>query len=151
MTELFLVLITILAALVGSDDRAPALIYCLVAHMFNFIAGMTNNDAQIFMIGAVSDVLVIALLVCLNGCLRSKITFFLIPLSVLSIVMHFWGWTIYHSNDSYGAFNSVVAFYLCVIVALFVSRIAINGDTTGHSRFLRRNHRGAKNVGVVSE
>lgn len=150
MTELFLVAITVITARIKGDDKAPALVYCLIANLFYQIVPATNNDAQIFIIGAVFDVVVIALLLCLSGCLRSKITYFLIPLSLLSIVMHFWGWTLYHKNSPFDDFNSVVVFYHCVIVALFVSR-TVNGDTNWHSRFLRRNNSGDADVGVVSK
>jgi hypothetical protein len=150
MTELFLVAITVITAMIKGDDKAPALVYCLVASLFYQLAQITNNDAQIFIMGAIFDVVVIALLVCLNGCLRSKITYFLIPLSLLSIVMHFWGWTLYHKKAPLDDFNSVVVFYSCVIVALFISRMG-NGDTNWHSRFLRRDNSGDADVGVVSK
>jgi hypothetical protein len=150
MTELFLVAFAVITAMIKGDDKAPALIYCLVANLFYQLAQITTNDAQIFIMGAVLDVVVIALLVCLNGCLRSKITYFLIPLSLLSIVMHFWGWTLYYKKAPLDDFNSVVVFYSCVILALFLSRTG-NGDTDWHSRFLRRDNGGASDVGVVSK
>jgi hypothetical protein len=150
MTELFLVAITVITAMIKGDDKVPALVYCLVANIFYQLAQLTSNDAQIFIMGAVFDTAVIALLLCLNGCLRSKITYFLIPLSLLSIVIHFWGWTIYHKNTQFDDFNSVVVFYSCVIVALFISRMG-NGDTNWHSRFLRRDNSGDADVGVVSK
>jgi len=151
MNEFFLISFTLVSVFIRGNDRLPSLMYCLVAHAFNFVSLITTNDAQIFMLGAVGDVLVIALLACLNGCLKSRITYFLIPLSLLSIVMHYFGWRLYIAEASLQNFNSLVVLYQCVILALLISRIGLHGDTIWHTRFLRRTNSGDKNVGVVSK
>lgn len=138
MTELFLTSIAAITFFIKGDDRFPALIYCFVSHIFYFVAGLTTTDAQIFLLGASSEVLLVALLVCINGSLRSRITFFLIPLGIVSIVLHFYGWMLHNSGAPMANFNSLVVFYWCIILALFLSRVGRDGDNVWHSRLLRR-------------
>lgn len=151
MTELFLVAVSLSACLIKGDDKFPALVYCLLSHLLYFVSGYTSNDAQIFLMAAISEVVLIGALICLNGSLRSKITYFLIPISVLSIIMHFYGWILYYSNSEMGNYNSLVVFYWCFILALFLSRAGGDGDNVWHIRLLRRASRGNKNVGMVSK
>jgi hypothetical protein len=151
MTELFLIAITILTYFIRGSDKAPALAFCVIAHSFSTLALFAETAAQIFIMGAVSDVLLIAVLVCLSGCLISKITYFLIPICVASIAMHFYGWSLYHSGASFDGYNQLVMIYFAAVIALFVARVGKNGDTVRHTRFLRRDVRGTKNVGVVSQ
>lgn len=151
MTELFLAVVVIITFFIQGDDRFPAIIYCLIAHLFYFVAEFTTSDAQIFLFGALSDVVLVALLVCINGSLRSRITFFLIPLCVVSILLHFYGWTLHNARADMANFNSLVVFYWCIILALFLSRVGRDGDIVWHSRLLRRSGSDPKNVGVVSK
>lgn len=151
MNELFLISITLLTVFIHGNDRAPALTYCLAAHVLNLIKFMTDNVAAVYLAGGVGDAVLLALLVCLNGCLRSRITYFLIPLSIISIGMHFWGWALYMNGADADLFNSIVVFYMCVIIALFLSRAIRYGDSFRDTRFLRRDEVRDKNMGVVSE
>jgi hypothetical protein len=151
MTEVFLIAATLAASLVKGDDRFPALIYCLLSHLLYFLSPFTGNNEQIFVMSAVSEVVLIGALICVNGSLRSKIAFFLIPISALSIIMHFYGWVISTLGLDVENYNSLVLFYWCVIMALFLSRAGGDGDNAWHSRLLRRADSGNKNVDVVSK
>lgn len=149
MTSFFLISLSMIAFFIKGNDRMPALIYCLVAHLFNYAAMLTSNDGQIFIMGAVGEVVLVALLVCLSGCMRSKITAYLIPLSIVSIAMHYWGWRLHLAGIGMETFNSAVVFYWCVIMALFISRVGRDGNIAGNSRFLRSDSNRRKTVGVV--
>lgn len=151
MNELFLVAITLISVIIYGNDRAPALVYCLVAHVLNFIAGMTDSIPVSFMIGAFSDLLLIILLLCINGCLRSRMVYMLIPLSILSMIMHFYGWSLYHSGGDFEFFNSLVVFYMCTIIGLFASRAGRHGDNNRRDRFLRGDSGWSKALDVVSK
>lgn len=151
MTELFLISITALAYFIHGNDKAPALAFCLIAHTFNALSWLADTAAQIFILGALSDVLLIAILICLSGCLKSRMTYFLIPICVTSIAMHFYGWSLYQGGEDFGGYNILVMMYFAVVIALFFSRILKDGDTVRHTRFLRRDDGSAKDVGVVSK
>lgn len=151
MNELFLISITLLTVFIRGSDRAPALTYCLIAHVFNIICMITASKAMLFMMGGAIDAVFVALLVCFNGCLRSRITYFLIPLSIISIIVHFTGWALDYTGAEFAAFNSIVAFYMCVIIALFFSRAIRYGDSNRDPRFLRRDNVRDKNMGAISK
>lgn len=151
MNELFLVAITLISCLIYGSDRAPALVYCLVAHTLNVATLLTDSIPAGFIIGGLSDLVLIVLLLCINGCLRSRLVYMLIPLSILSMIMHFYGWSLYHKGDDFVFFNSLVVFYMCVIIGLFASRAGRHGDNHRRDRFLRRNSRWPKTLDVVSK
>lgn len=151
MNELFLISITLLTVFIHGNDRAPALTYCLAAHVLNLIKCMTDNIAVVYLAGGVGDAVLVVLLFCLNGCLRSHLTYYLMPLSLISIGMHFWGWALYKNGADADLFNSIVVFYMCVIIALFFSRAIRYGDSHRDNRFLRRDNSRGKNMGAVSK
>lgn len=151
MNELFLIALPLLTVFIHGDDRAPAITYCLAAHLINVVA-MTAGDTQSeFLINIVIDVVLVGLLVCLAGCLRSRITSFLIPLSILSVIMNFCAWNLDMVKADFSVFNSIVILYMCVILALFVSRAIGYGDSNRNNRFLRRDDNHGKNMGMVSK
>lgn len=151
MNEFFLIAIAILCSLIKGNDRAPALVYALVAHLFYFVSLWSDNVASMFVVGAISDLLVVILLACLSGCLRSRITYFLMPLSVLSMIIHFWGWSLFQSGGDFGLFNSLVVFYMCIIVAMFAFSAGGYGNIHWDHRLLPRDNRRRSDMAMVAK
>lgn len=151
MNEFFLIAITLLCSLIRGNDRAPALVYALVAHMLYIASLLSNNVASLFMLGAVSDLIVVVLLVCLSGCLRSRIVYCLIPLSGLSAFMHAVGYGLAMKEADFTFFNSLVVFYMCVILALFAFSAGGYGNIRWNNRLLNRDISDRKNMAMVSK
>lgn len=151
MNEFFLVSIVLLTYFIQGNDRAPAIAYCFIAGSFLMLSYLIIDSSTLFFIGLFGDVLTLSALVCFSGCLRSKLTYFLIPLSIVSILMHFQGWAIHHQNADPALFNNTVVIYMFTIIALFAWRASKYGDNFRSIRFLRGDSGGSKSVGLVSK
>lgn len=151
MTEYFLITVTLLTSILRGDDKLPAIIFGIVAHLLYFFSLNASNVAQIFVMGLISDVVLVILLVSINSSLKSKLAFFLIPLAIISIAFHAVGFLSYHlvPDMDYGNFNKLAAFHWYCIIALFFLSAGGNGDTAWRSRFLRRNNNNHKPVDMV--
>ena len=151
MNEFFLVSIALLTYFIKGNDRAPAIAYSFISGAFLMLSYIITSPPALFFVGLAGDVLTFSALVCFSGCLRSKLTYFLIPLSLVSILMHFQGWAIHHQNADPAMFNNTVVVYMLTIIALFAWRTGKYGDNVRSARFLRGNSVGAKSLGVVSK
>jgi hypothetical protein len=137
MTEAFLILITLCAALVKKEEAAPALLYCAISYIFYFISLGVGTGLVIYKVAAISEVFLIALLLCLKGCLRSSLISFLIPVSILAIVMHFYGWLLSYNHLSPQPYNNLVIGYWCLIMGLFLSVGRWSGNYIWTTRLFR--------------
>ncbi len=138
-TELFLMLITLCTAFVNRNEMPSALVYSAIAFIFYFIAHGVGTSLLLFTTAAVLETVTIALLMCLQGCIKSKLTSYLIPISILSIFMHIHGgWLIYNGFDM-ESYNTLVMYYYAVILGLFLSVTRwVNGSYAKYIRFLRK-------------
>lgn len=128
MTEAFLILIALCTAFVKKEEIAPALVYCAMSYIFYFISLGIGTGIIIYKIAAISEVFLIAMLLCLKGCLRSSLISFLIPVSILAIVMHFYGWLLSYNHLSPQPYNNLVLGYWCLIMMLFLSVGRLSGN-----------------------
>lgn len=144
MAELLIVTVVILAFFVKGNDRFPAYVFCFAAHMQYFVAPYIATVAQQMITGAIIDLALIAALIAVAGCQRSRIIFYLIPLSIVSIIIHFFGWALSLKHLPLDDVNSAILGYWCLIFGVFIVRIFDGGSR--NNRFLRDSHR--RNTGV---
>jgi hypothetical protein len=153
MNEFFLISITILTALIHGNDKAPALLYGLVCHIVYFVDMFAQSPAVSLVFAGICDAVVVLLLVCLSGCLRSRITFFIIPLSFVSAAIQAWGWMLVMAERSsdYWLHHSLSVAYMCVILALFAFAAGGYGNIRWDNRLLNRDVYHTKNMAMVSK
>jgi len=149
MNELFLALIVIIASKMRDSEQPPAFVYCLFSYLFFYLSPLANSVGQLALFGAVIEVVLVALVVCIAGCLRAKVTYWVIALSFCSVCMHFYLWSLYMDDASLANYDQLVIAYWAATVIIFASRIGPDGDSTWHTRFLRSDAGNRQNVGIL--
>jgi hypothetical protein len=119
LTELFLLTIAICTALVKPEEKLPVIVFCLVMFPFYFILS-SIEEPNVYFISGVAEIVLIVLLTCIHGCINSKIIKALIPVSLLAILMHFYGWTQYVNGLPIESYNTLVKSYYLTIVGIFL-------------------------------
>ncbi len=139
-SELFLILLTLCAAFINRKEIAPALLFTAVAHLFYFVAtGLSDNTLLVLNLSMLMEMVTVILLVCLKGCLRSKLISFLIPISILAIFMHLYGVFLFVNEYSIAPYNSLVKIYWVTILGLFLSMSRwMDGSNIKSARLLRK-------------
>jgi hypothetical protein len=150
LTELFLLTVVICTAFVKQTEAFPALVYCAVSYLFYFIA-TSLDEKYVYHVAGLAEVLLIVLLSCVHGCVKSHLTRWLIPLSVLAIVMHFYGWTLYIHKHSPDVYNNLVVTYWLVVLGLFLGVGRWNGSRDWNIRFFNNSHSRNSIVAEVSK
>lgn len=139
MAELLIVSVVILAFFVNGNDRFPAYIFCFAAHMQYLMAQFVATTAQQMINGAIIDFILIAALIAVAGCQKSRITYYLIPLSIMSIIIQFFAWASIVKNLPLDDVNAAILGYWCLIFGVFIARIFNGGGR--NNRFLRDSRR----------
>lgn len=139
MAELLIISVVILAFFVKGNDRFPAYIFCFAAHMQYLMAQFVATTAQQMINGAIIDFVLIAALIAVAGCQRSRITYYLIPLSIMSIIIQFFGWASIVKKLPLDDVNAAILGYWCLIFGVFIARIFDGGSR--NNRFLRDSRR----------
>lgn len=120
-TEIFLILLTLCASFVKKSEAAPALLYTIIAFLFYFIS-LSISSPFLLLLGAMGmEVVTIFLLICLKGCLNSKMVTCLIPLSIGAFTAHFLGLCMFQTGLEMGLYNNFVDIYWAIIIGLFLS------------------------------
>ena len=138
-TEIFLILLTLCVAFVKKSEAAPALLYTSLAFLFYFISLSIASPSLLLLTAMGMEVVTIALLLCLRGCLKSTIVSCLIPLSIMVFVAHFVGWCLFYTGLEMGLYNNLVDIYWAAILGLFLSMSRwANGNYIKLLRLFRR-------------
>lgn len=141
MTELFLAAITLLTTRTKGNDRAVALVYCLMSHLAYFSTYILPNQA-IFHFMAACEALLVVMLVCFRGCAASRLTNMLIPVALLAVFIDVYGWTLERSGANLEGFNDAILIYYALIIAIFIYAVVkYDRVNSGVGRFLRDNRR----------
>lgn len=149
LNSLFLAAIVIVTAFVRGPDKLPAMVYCGACFAYYYSAKLFDSTGNLFFLALSVEVLLVFFLVAINGCLRAKATFWLIGLSVASILMHSYGWWLFVHGLDVAKYNHLVLVNWAFAIGLLLSRTGRNGNTRRHTRFLRRDSRGSKNVEIL--
>jgi hypothetical protein len=120
-TELFLMLLTLSAAFVKKAEVAPALLYTLLAFTFYFISLISMPTTTLLILAMGMEVVTVGLMLCLKGCLQSRIVSCLIPLSIIALSTHFVGWCLLYNGFDISFYNNLVDVYWAVILGIFLS------------------------------
>lgn len=145
--ELFLILLTLCAAFVDKREMAPALLFTALAHLFYVIClELLGSTLVVLNLAMLMEMVTVALLLCLKGCMRSRLVQYLLPISILAIFMHGYGLYLFHNEYSLEAYNKWVDMYWYVVLGLFLSmsrwatQISVrwkNGSVVQSTRLLR--------------
>lgn len=148
-TVLSLMIITLCASLVRRDERLPALVYCTLSYIFYFISVNIDCTGTILIASAFSELCLIALLVSINGCLKSVLIKYLIPLSIAMGFIHWYGWVLYINEYSLEPYNQYVMYYWGIIAALFLSQGDWRGSRGWINNIFNNTDTKREDVGVV--
>jgi len=149
MTELFLALIVIIASKMRDSEQPPAFVYCLFSYLFFYLSPLANSVGQLALFGAVIEVVLVAFVVCIAGCLRAKVTYWVIGLSACSVFMHFYLWMLYINGANLANYDQLVYAYWAATIIIFASRIGPDGNSVWHTRFLRGDSGNYENVEIL--
>lgn len=144
-TELYLILLVICSAIINKKETTAALTFTAVAFLAYFVcSGLpTLVVLNLCMVG---EMITVALLVCLKGCLRSPLVSCLIPVSIGMIFIHLYGVYLFKHEYELSIYNEWVRVYYLIVIGLFLVRSAWitqmltrwkNGSVIQSARLLR--------------
>ena len=151
ITGIFLIVLTLTSTLTVKREQFPALIYLLFAFLTYFISLTMESNLHIFKMAAISEMCLVSVLFCMRGCLNSELVRWLIPISILMIPVHFFGWNLEYTGRPLDVYNTLVYLYWGVIMGLFLVVGRMDGNRGWNIRFLRDANRKHNSLVKVHE